>query len=249
MEITAVCITYNRPALLGRLIACFERQTHPECNLLILDSASQYGERQGKVRGKRLLSWKIIPCPCYETMAERTNACVKEAHTEAIAIWDDDDVYLPWALSSCVSALSIHPWAQPRIVYEHRVGGLAKMITERSCGGYGYHAGWAYRKPAFHRAGGYVPRDAGSDLVFSRAMNGICGTSIDANSSGDPYIIVGHNTRNRGEPLWPLGEKDYIRAKPGDENPVLQNPEIPIEWQVDYTSLPIVEEIADLREW
>lgn len=243
MEITAACVTYNRPALLGRLIACFEKQTHPECNLLILDSASQYNRRR-KGNG-----WEIISCPCYKTMAERTNACVKAAQTEAIAIWDDDDVYLPWALASCVSALSTHVWAQPRIVYEHRVGGLAKMITERACGGYGYHASWAYRKPAFRRAGGYTPLESGSDLMFSRAMNGTCGCSVDANFFGDPYIIVGHNTRNRGLDPWPLGEKGYVRAKPGDENPVLQNPKIPIEWQVDYLSLPIVEEIVDLRNW
>lgn len=242
MEITALCITYNRPALLGRLIACFEKQTHRERKLLILDSASQYGERTGD-------RWKIIPCPCYKTMAERTNACVNAAGTEAVAIWDDDDVYLPWALSSCVSALSTHVWAQPRIVYEHRVGGLAKMICERSCGGYGYHAGWAFKKPAFHRVGGYVPLESGSDLLFSRVMEGMYGRSVDANACHDPYIIVGQNTRNRGEPHWPLGEKHYIRSKPGDGTPIEQNPKIPIEWQINYLSLPLVEEIVDLRNW
>ena len=242
MKITALCITYNRPALLGRLISCFERQTHRDSELLILDSASQYGKREGD-------RWRIIPCPCYETMAERTNACVEAADTEAVAIWDDDDVYLPWALASCVTALSNHVWAQPRIVYEHRVGGLAKMICERSTGGYGYHAGWAYLRSAFDRVGGYVPLESGSDLQFSRAMESMYGVSVDANGPNDPYIIVGHNTRGRGNPPWPLGEKKYIRAKPNDGTPVLQNPEIPVEWQLDYTCLPVVEEIVDLRNW
>ena len=243
MEITAICITYNRPILLGRLIACFERQTHRKRKLLILDSASQYGEREGD-------RWKIIPCPCYKTMAERTNACVRAADTEAVAIWDDDDVYLPWALASCASALHEHVWAQPRIVYEHRIGGLAKMISERSCGSYGYHAAWAYRKSAFEQVGGYIPRDVGSDLQFSRAMEREHGPSVDANGPRDPYIIVGQNTRvSKGYVHWPLGEKNYIRAKPGDGTPVVQNPKIPIEWQVDYSSLPVVEEIVDLRNW
>ena len=37
MKIAAVCCTFNRPKMLGRLIACFERQTYENRELVILD--------------------------------------------------------------------------------------------------------------------------------------------------------------------------------------------------------------------
>ncbi len=80
-------------------------------------------------------------------------------------------------------------------------------------------------------------------------MDGACGRSVDANAGKDPFLIVGHDTRNRGNPQWPLGEKGYTRAKPGDGTPVSSKPDIPIKWQVNYTALPVVEEIVDLRNW
>ncbi len=53
MKICVCCCTYKRPVSLGYLIRCFERQTHAERELVILDDAGQYGhpwiERSGPV--------------------------------------------------------------------------------------------------------------------------------------------------------------------------------------------------------
>ncbi|WP_391564936.1 glycosyltransferase [Allorhodopirellula solitaria] len=52
----------------------------------------------------------------YATLGEKRNACIKLAEGEVIAVWDDDDVYLPWRFSDAVSEMLSRQgsWALPR---------------------------------------------------------------------------------------------------------------------------------------
>jgi glycosyltransferase involved in cell wall biosynthesis len=126
MKIAAVCCTYLRPKALGRLIHCFLQQDYPKRELIILDDAGQYDNQQGD-------RWRLISVNSrFPTLGEKRNAAVALVadDVEALAVWDDDDLYLPWALRACAEALRVAPWSRPSIVlHPHKNGSLTQHKT------------------------------------------------------------------------------------------------------------------------
>jgi len=198
MKLTAVCVTWNRPALLGRLIHCFEQQTYDNCELLILDDAGQYPDQP---HGDR---WKVISFrQRFLSLGAKRNAvtALVSEDTDAIAVWDDDDLYYPWAIAACAKALGDSNWVQPREVYEWRGKQLIRVRTyiRRDPHRYGYHSGWAYRISAFNAIGGY-PLTGQEDFRFATAMINKYGPSADPQCEEfpEPYLIYtrGHWTEH-----------------------------------------------------
>ena len=97
-KITAVCPTYKRPVQLANIVQCFLDQDYKNKELVILDDAQQYPDGLAG-DGWRVHSMKER----YPTLGDKRNASVELAQGEYIAVWDDDDAYLPWHLSACVS--------------------------------------------------------------------------------------------------------------------------------------------------
>lgn len=169
MQITVCCCTYNRPQQLGHLVRCFERQTYANRRMVILDDAGQYPSQCGS-------QWELVSLQTrFGSLGAKRNACATMAlaiypETTAFAIWDDDDLYLPWALEASAAALQDAEWSRPSLVLhpapepdgrwqlrQHRTGGL-------------YHGGWCYTVDAFRRAGGYPSMSGPEDQALMRAM-------------------------------------------------------------------------------
>ena len=70
--------------------------------LVILDDAGQY-ENQSGPRWRLISTTKRFP-----TLGEKRNAAAALVGdgVDALAVWDDDDFYLPWALSASAAALA-----------------------------------------------------------------------------------------------------------------------------------------------
>ncbi len=149
MRIAAVCCTYLRPVQLGQMIHCFLRQDYPAAlrELVILDDAGQYANQSGA-------GWRLVSAPRrFETLGRKRNAAARlvSDDADAVAVWDDDDLYLPWALRASAAALAQAPWSRPSVVlHPARDGSLRRHLT----GGL-FHAGWSYRRKAFDAVGGY----------------------------------------------------------------------------------------------
>ncbi len=163
MKIAAVTCTYLRPAQLARLLYCFLQQDWPDRELVILDDAGQYDPQQGD-------RWRLVlAAERYPTLGEKRNAAAAlvAPDTAALAVWDDDDLYLPWALSASVAALEKAPWSRPSVVLHMRPSGA---LVQHRTGGL-FHGGWAYRRAAFRRVNGYAPMDNGEDQDLARRMS------------------------------------------------------------------------------
>ena len=154
VKIAAVCCTYLRPKWLGWMIRCFEKQDHPNRELVILDDAGQYDQTNGD-------RWRLVSeKDRYPSLAEKRNAaaCLVSDDVDALAIWDDDDLYLPWALSATVAALENGEWSCPSVVLELRSdGSFWQHKTDRW-----HNAHWGFRREVFWRVGGY-PLEGMSD--------------------------------------------------------------------------------------
>ncbi len=162
MKIAAVCCTYLRPKPLGHMIHCFEHQDYEDRELVILDDAGQYDD----ARGDR---WRLISLSSrFRSLGEKRNAAASlvSPDVEALAVWDDDDLYLPWALRASVAALRVASWSRPSLVLhpqpdgslrQHRTGGL-------------FHGGWAYRRHTFEQCGGYPAKNNGEDRALAARL-------------------------------------------------------------------------------
>ncbi len=162
MKIAAVCCTYLRPLALGELVRCFQHQDYPRRELVILDDAGQYEGGGGE-------RWRLVSLPRrFATLGEKRNAAAAlvSPDVEALAVWDDDDLYLPWALSASVAALRRAPWSRPSLVlHPAAAGGLRQHRT----GGL-FQGGWAYRRGLFRHVGGYAAVNNGEDQELAARL-------------------------------------------------------------------------------
>jgi glycosyltransferase involved in cell wall biosynthesis len=148
-----------RPRQLGHLIRCFERQTYENRRMVILDDAGTYSttHESAVIKGDR---WTLISLNMrYPSLGEKRNCTAEMAQqvypdASAYAIWDDDDLYLPWALEASVAALRHAEWSRPSLVLHPVASDGAWTFNQHLTGGL-YHGGWAYRREMFERMGGY----------------------------------------------------------------------------------------------
>ena len=184
MKIAAVCCTYLRPRQLGRLVQCFLRQDYPaeRRELVILDDAGQYNDQRGS-------GWRLVSVDRrFPSLGEKRNAAAAlvSADVDALAPWDDDDQYLPWALSASVAALELAPWSRPSEVLSPQPDG---RLVRRKTGGL-WHASWAYTREAFDRVGGYPAINNGEDQALARRLEKVATAQADPIALGFPPFFL-----------------------------------------------------------
>jgi glycosyltransferase involved in cell wall biosynthesis len=91
--------TSNRPKYVKQAIACFQAQTYPEKELIILDSGTPI-----KANWPRNVFYHRIDGTGL-TLGELRNAACRLSHGELIAHWDDDDYSHPKRLAEQVRFL------------------------------------------------------------------------------------------------------------------------------------------------
>jgi glycosyltransferase involved in cell wall biosynthesis len=212
MKIAVCCCTFNRPRQLGWMIRCFERQTHVDRQLVILDDAGQYADVQGD-------RWKLVSVKKrFRSLADKRNACAAliDADVEAIAPWDDDDLYLPWALKAHAAALEKAAWSRPSLVLHPTVWPDGNWSFRQHQTGGLYHAGWAFWLNIFERSGKYPPGWSGPEdrqlmlrlerMKISQADPIALGFKPayihTAEVSGSPHISTLLNNGDRGQVAW-----------------------------------------------
>jgi hypothetical protein len=124
MKIAALMPTYGRPRLVANALACFLAQDYPveERRLLILDDAGQIAPQSGTGWEVWSTATKFPSLPAkYKYLVDRAN----EWGADAYCVWDDDDIYLPWHLSSHAHALAKAGWSHPAKVWSLYTGSLA----------------------------------------------------------------------------------------------------------------------------
>jgi hypothetical protein len=211
MKIAVCCCTYHRPKQLGHLIHCFEAQDYPHREMVILDDAGQYGNQTGD-------RWRLVSVARrFPSLADKRNAVagLVSPETEVFAIWDDDDLYLPWALSAHAAALAEAEWSRPSLVLHPLEDRHGWTFRQHQTGGL-YHGGWAYTRRAFAAVGGYPagysgPEDRELMLRLERAgvsqadpiVLGFRPAYVYCWGQGSGYHISGMlSGRDRGEAAW-----------------------------------------------
>jgi hypothetical protein len=202
---------------LGRLIQCFLNQDCPlgQRGLVILDDAGQYDNQQGK-------GWRLVSvAERYPTLGQKRNAAAElvSPDVDALAVWDDDDVYLPWALRASIAALQAAPWSRPSLVLHERPDGA---LRQHQTGGL-FHGGWAYARDAFHRVGGYAAMNNGEDQDLARRLAAAGIGSADPVDLGFLPFYVYRLGNAEGYHLSNLGSNGYekLGVRPVGKSPLV----------------------------
>lgn len=206
MNITVCCCTYDRPEYLRRMLYCFERQTHEDRALIVLDDSGRLGNHEGD-------RWRIISeAARFASLGVKRNAVAQLAgRTDALVVWDDDDLYLPHALEATADALGDAPWSRPSIACLSRQGGTLQRVrtwnrpdeTDKA-----FQCCWGIHRDVFWEVGGYSAMSRGEDCDLARRLLAAGVTECDPIELGHlPWYIWGpwHNRHLTHQPYteWP----------------------------------------------
>ncbi|KKN14990.1 hypothetical protein LCGC14_0990490 [marine sediment metagenome] len=247
MNVLGICITWNRPLLLGRSVHSFLQQTNLDSRLFILDDAGQYRSQEHE-------RWTLVSTSKrYPSMGSKRNALIDMAlkqypEIEGFMLWDDDDVYFPHAMQSVSTALDSKCWAQSRLALEMSKDGkslrrvetfkrTAKGVNKSIC----YGGCWAWRMDTFDDLGRFPDTNHSEDIKVAYPCLAKFGDS--ANSSPDePWYY--YNRLNNSI----LSEGKNFYAMRGRQNiEFIGDP--PIGWNgTDIFNLPI-EDGVHRRPW
>jgi hypothetical protein len=170
--ILCICPTYKRPAFLANVLACYLRQTWPltRRHLLICDDAGQFTPQENAAEG-----WSLFAPPArYPNLPTKFNALVAEAldrklAPDLVAIWEDDDLYLPGHLSAIAET---HARGGEFFTHQQIWSTYKEPRGSVHLGkpGFLFHGSWAFTAGLFQRVGGYPQVDR---LDFDQRMGAL----------------------------------------------------------------------------
>jgi glycosyltransferase involved in cell wall biosynthesis len=97
--VSCLCVTEGRSSFMPWLLWCFDRQTWPHRELVIIDSSLEPLQMTGRD------DVRVISLPPGRRVGSKRNIALQEAHGEIITWFDDDDWQHPHKLAWLVEAL------------------------------------------------------------------------------------------------------------------------------------------------
>jgi len=97
--VSCLCVTQGRPAYMPWLLWCFDRQTWPHRELIIIDSSPEPFQIVGRD------DIRIVASPLGTSVGTKRNLALREARGEVITWFDDDDWQHPDKLAVLIEAL------------------------------------------------------------------------------------------------------------------------------------------------
>jgi hypothetical protein len=202
MRFLCLCPTYGRPPfLIENAIKCFLDQTHKDATLLIYDDLGNYpsnmvwfcdhpsqqaGLWSTSDRSPGIVAKynRMLDLPFIRDELER-------GVYDAIALWDDDDVYLPTHLEQHAKALENHELSYPSEVLSTYT---QKVETEKSGGR--FWASLAIRMKSFSDIGGFVETErADFDQQSLSKFRKMLSTGDPCEHGGPTYVFRWGDTR------------------------------------------------------
>ncbi len=108
--ISCICVTRNRPRLLARALRCFDRQTYPNKEIIIVSEAGDLPSAaivaEWNSREDKPLQVLAVPAGSGHKLGSLRNIGIGLASGPYFCQWDDDDWYHPERLSRQYAGLS-----------------------------------------------------------------------------------------------------------------------------------------------
>ncbi|HQX51302.1 MAG TPA: glycosyltransferase family A protein [Planctomycetaceae bacterium] len=185
--ISCVMPTFGRPAYVPEAVACFLQQDYPNKELIVLNDCpgQTYTGDQPGVR--------IVNVPDrFQTLGEKRNASIEMAQGEIIAVWDDDDISLPWRLSlSWQEMVRLQtPFYRPAEFLAY--WGEKDLHDNHAVPDWVSHGPVTFTKHLWEQAGKYPPQNVGEDSVLCTAFGRVLGVDFPTHpiARTDRFYVV-----------------------------------------------------------
>lgn len=193
MKLVCLCPTYGRPKqLLEESIGFFLAQDYPAelRRLIILDDL-------GNIEPQRGDGWELHSTSLrFPSLPHKYMRLLEFARSDwdAAVVWDDDDIYLPWHLSTHAAALADHGWSHPSLVYSLCGANDGAPVVEPAAGR--FHGALSVRRELLEHVGGWL---------------GVMPPGEERRADFDQRLLTAL-TRHEpaGDPLWSFSTPSYI---------------------------------------
>lgn len=232
-----MCLTYGRPQrILEEAVQSFLLQDYPgEKQLLILnDFADQsicFDHPQVTI---------VNVDARFSSLGEKRNRAVELCRHDLIAVWDDDDISLPWRLS-----FSSSHYDETRRFFKGSHSWVLSNGVLRGPSANRFHSAGMWHRRLFQEAGGYPSMDSGEDAFLEDAFRRIIGTPMNFPiQPEDIYFIYrwggtgSYHLSGYGRgPAGHEGVQEYVERKV--KQGAIRTGRIALEpqWNLDYTAL------------
>ncbi|MGD9712907.1 MAG: glycosyltransferase, partial [Thermomicrobiales bacterium] len=226
--------TYNRVPdhahLVEEAIESFLRQDYPNKELILLNDTP----------GQELVCdapgvMVVNVAERYPTLGEKRNALVQLAKGELLAVWDDDDISLPWRLSQSVEKMGNLEYYCDHLAWYQESQWFSTDVHVLTGGP---HA--IYRRDAFDEVGGYPPINYGIDLALQKLIRdrGKSGTGELPHARTAERREIHYIYRRGVSPVHITGHyKDGMYVEIGHRPVVKGRFELRPHWRMDYEAL------------
>jgi len=110
--VSCLMVTRNRADLARRAVECFERQSWPSKELVIIDDGEQdYGPMLEPYRANNTIHYHRVPDEADVFLGGLRNASLDKANGEYWMQWDDDEWYDPSRIETQMRAILDNDWA------------------------------------------------------------------------------------------------------------------------------------------
>ncbi|WP_156514519.1 hypothetical protein [Planctomyces sp. SH-PL14] len=126
------------------------------------------------------------------------------ARGEILVVWEDDDIYLPWHVSSHVRALSTASLSKPSRVRSLYTGSLREEPASGR-----FHGSIAFTRAAFELAGGWpITRRGDFDIQFLKRLDSLGQTVDPCKLSTPSYVFRWGSTQSYHGQAFMAGPRD-----------------------------------------
>lgn len=159
--ISCIMPTYGRPDYVAESLGMFLAQDYPAKELIILNDCP--GQRfLGDFPGVKIFNVNTR----WQHLGAKRNAAIELASGEYIAVWDDDDVYLPWRLSHSMRHMEETkcPFYCPAEFWAY--WGQESLHDNQAIPNWICHPAHLFRRDLWASVGGYPEQTHGEDIGF-----------------------------------------------------------------------------------
>lgn len=156
MLVSCVMPTYGRRGWVPLALRCFEEQTYPRVELVVVDDGPQpCGDLVDEFRERSGLAVRYVHLAGRSAIGAKINLGIRMARGELIALWADDDYHAPWRVAYQVGSLRQAQGTKAQIC------GCDSIFYWDPAGG----AMWRYDYVPLRRSDAYV---TGGTMLFWR---------------------------------------------------------------------------------
>ncbi|PQO37416.1 glycosyltransferase family 2 protein [Bremerella cremea] len=164
--ISCIMPTYGRPDYVNEAIAMFLAQDYPRKELVILNDCP--GQRFACDQpGIHVFNADER----YPTLGEKRNAAIELAQGDIMAVWDDDDIYLPWRLSFSLAEMKRLATEFYRPAEFWAYWGSGPLHNNQAIREWVSHALVMFTKSLWRRVGGYPAQHLNEDDAFFQRVH------------------------------------------------------------------------------